>query len=65
MRRTYYGADQGSGEKGVGIILGVVGFIVFMFVVATVWGVVDAGRAYRKALKDPDQVNQMGVESMQ
>lgn len=49
----------------MGIILGVVGFIVFMFVVATIWGVVDAGRAYRKALKDPDQVNQMGVESMQ
>lgn len=49
----------------MGIILGVVGFIIFMFIAATIWGVADGGREYRKALKDPEQVNQMGVESAQ
>ena len=49
----------------MGIILGLVGFVVFMFIIATIWGAVDAGREYRKALKDPEQVNTMGLESAQ
>jgi TPR repeat protein len=47
----------------VGIILGLVGFVVAMFLIATIWGVVDGGRDYRAELKDPEKVNQMGVES--
>lgn len=53
------------GERAVSIILGMVGFFGLLLVVATIWGLVDAGRAYRKALKDPDEVNRMGLESMQ
>lgn len=47
----------------MGIILGIVGFVVVMYGIATAWGAVDAARLYRAALKDPEQVNQMGVES--
>jgi TPR repeat protein len=48
----------------MGILVSIVGLVALMILLATVWGLVDAGRAYRKELKDPEAVNQMGVESM-
>ena len=47
----------------MGIILGLVALVFALFVIATIWGVVDAIRQYRRELKDPEKVYRMGLES--